>query len=393
MKNKIFGTWLRELCSLVFVQSMQAILITIMLSIIVKLYVNMGDNVPASQSLGIYCIFILAIVPKVELLVKKIFGLGSGVMDDSMRGAKNSLLKAGVAFGLGKRVLDNGGKMVGGAIGLASGGKKTRIAENNMRVAENQKKRNDLLNKNPNLLGTSGSSENGGGSYNFGLGDLTNAIRNANAKDPEEAFAEAKHEQRQKRLESLKKMTSGVTETMGALGGAGLGAVVSLGTGGDDLFEEMAIGAGLGDSAGKAVANATVGNAQKFSDWNYDRKVTNNKLAESKLKRQNAEKEYEDLVKQVNSKPNKTSTVRRASDLDADIKKHYDNAIKAKKSGDMEKYKQERGMAAGMMKANKTSAHRAINDTKKSLGNSQGISKNKSSDKTIGQKLNDIDNI
>ena len=68
---------------------------------------------PASQSLGIYCIFILAIVPKVELLVKKIFGLGSGVMDDSMRGAKNSLLKAGVAFGLGKRVLDNGGKMVG----------------------------------------------------------------------------------------------------------------------------------------------------------------------------------------------------------------------------------------------------------------------------------------
>ena len=53
----------------------------------------------------------------------------------------------------------------------------------------------------------------------------------------------------------------------------------------------------------------------------------------------------------------------------------------------MEKYKQERGMAAGMMKANKTSAHRAINDTKKSLGNSQGISKNKSSDKTIGQKI------
>lgn len=371
MKNKIFNVWIKELCSLVFVQSMQAFLITIMLSVVVRLYVESGSSLTAKESMGVYAIFILAIIPKVELLVKKIFGLGSGVMDDSMMGSKGSLLKTGLAIRGAASVLNNAGKAVGGVVGIAStsrfglAGKKARIAKNNMDAAElNDKNQGTGLSipSSQSSLHSSGGANGAPGAYS--LNDLTYAIRSANKKDPTEAYDEARNELRKKRLSGLKDLTSGIAETAGAIGGASVGAVVGLGTGGDDVLTNMGIGAGIGDTIGKTAAEATVGTAERLNDWNYNRKILNKELAESTKKKNDAQNQYNQLINRIKN-TNNTPNTKKDILKDNTVQENYQKAVRAKKDGNMAEYNTYRAKAAGAAQVLKRQQKRNSNDDNK----------------------------
>lgn len=328
-KNKIFTVWFKELCTLVFVQSLQAFLLAISFIIIMDLYLNSisNDDTGAYKAIGIYCIIILTLVPKIELLIKRIFGLGSGVMDDSMMGGKKSLLKTGIALKMGGRVLNNAGKFLGGTAGLigsflpnSSINKKTRIAQNNYDASRIGANRDNMLGpggsnsdsgrnsgssvdnrslraRNYNINNSLDDNRNRGNLQgNFSASDLADAIKNAGKDSPEEALEKARHDAAQQRLNSLHKMASGATETLGAIGGASVGAVVGLGMGGDDILENAMIGAGVGDRLGEIAAGATLGNATRINEWQYNRRKLDKDLRKSEKKKNDAQSQYDAVV-------------------------------------------------------------------------------------------------
>lgn len=360
MKNKIFSVWFREVCSLVFVQSMQALLLTIMLSVVVKLYIGAGDSYAAKQSMGVYAIIILALVPKVELLVKKIFGMGSGVMDDSMMGGKNSLLKTGIALKLGSSVLNNAGKVIGGVGmmgGAALGGiRHSRISKNNSETAslneKADKKRmqlNNLSNNSRVSGGNMAALATPSGAYS--LDDLTTAIKNANAPDLDEVNRKKRHELTQKALQGLKQSASGIAETAGAIGGAAVGGIVGLGTGGDDVISDMLIGAGVGDKVGRAATDVTVGSLVTANELGYQYGVGRREVKKSIEKKNEAQQKYDDLVKQANKiNQNKAN---KSSQLTAEQRKVYEKAKEAKKAGNMDEYHKNMNIVSGMRKQQK----------------------------------------
>jgi hypothetical protein len=307
-KNKIFSVWIKELATLIFVQSLQALLMTVMLFVVIKLYITASDDSVAQQSMGVYAIFIMALIPKIELLVKKIFGLGSGVMDDSIMGGKRSLLKTGLALKLGSSVLNNAGKVIGGVGMMAGAGlagiRQNRIAKNNDEAAKIKGETNKLK------LGNRSSNNNssalnriaGDGLGNYSLDDLTSAIKTANAPDYDELNRQKKHEIMQRGLKGLQQATSGIVETGGAMAGAAVGATIGLGTGGDDVFQDMLIGAGLGDKAGHLVTDLTIGTLASANEIQYQYGVGKREVQKSKKQVVDAKKaqdEYNELIEKA----------------------------------------------------------------------------------------------
>ena len=77
MKDNIFAHWLKELCSLVFLQAIQAFIFAIVMALIIS--VMTPDNVSAIErsdlvaSTGIIAVIALASISKLEDLIKKIF--------------------------------------------------------------------------------------------------------------------------------------------------------------------------------------------------------------------------------------------------------------------------------------------------------------------------------
>ena len=307
-KNKIFSVWIKELATLIFVQSLQALLMTVMLAVVIKLYITASDDSVAQQSMGVYAIFIMALIPKIELLVKKIFGLGSGVMDDSMMGGKRSLLKTGLALKLGSNVLNNAGKVIGGVGMMAGAGlagiRQNRIAKNNDEAARIKGETNKLKlgnrssqNNSAALSGMSGESVG-----NYSLDDLTSAIKSANAPDYDELNRQKKHEIMQRGLKGLQQATSGIVETGGAMAGAAVGATIGLGTGGDDVFQDMLIGAGIGDKAGHLATDLTVGSVAAANDLRYQYGVGKREVKKSEQQvkdAKDAQKKYNDLIEKA----------------------------------------------------------------------------------------------
>lgn len=370
MKNKVFNIWIKELCSLVFVQSLQALLLTIAFSVIMRLWVGSKTSYAANQSMGVYAIIILWQLPKIELLVKKIFGLGSGVMDDSMMGGKRSLLKTGMALSLGGRVLNNAGKVVGGVGGLVSnnliGRRKINIAEKNKQAALNESnnsssgKNQKVGNKNARKGISSGSSSGKSGSYS--LGDLTSAIKSANAKKPEDEIDEIKENMRKQNRESLKKMTSGVAETIGAVGGASLGAMVALGTGSDDLIQDTVMAAGVGDIVGEKLTDGAFNTIGGISDFAHQYKALGKKLNEKNDKNTKTEKVKADYDKAIQAAAKRRVTGAKSSGVrtnysskgtpvkDTVALNYMKGAVKARNSGDMEKYNDLKGKAVNTLK-------------------------------------------
>ena len=114
MKKDVFSVWLKEFCSLVFTQTVQAFLLAIIMSVVICMANSdssqqySGDTVSATS---IIAIIALSSISKIELLVKKIFGVESQFGDPAM---KNGIKTFGVgiaagmaALNLAKRPLDN----------------------------------------------------------------------------------------------------------------------------------------------------------------------------------------------------------------------------------------------------------------------------------------------
>lgn len=127
MRKDVFSVWLKEFCSLIFTQSIQAFILALIMMVIINLAsqdrgLTSGTMTGAT---GIMAIIALAALSKVELLVKRIFGVESQFGDPSMKNGFGGLAGTYMAFRLGKNLLDNGKKMFGG-LGQKRAAKKTK---------------------------------------------------------------------------------------------------------------------------------------------------------------------------------------------------------------------------------------------------------------------------
>lgn len=141
--------WIKEFCELVFIQTIQAFLFAISISMIMQISIaNVINTTDRNVSLGIICIVVLTSIFKVEDIVRKIFGFGPTKADHGR--ALASLAKTKMAFDVGKRIFDNGKKVLGGAGRVGKGMLKTAkdsLDEKNEMQAnkDNYKKKLDLL--------------------------------------------------------------------------------------------------------------------------------------------------------------------------------------------------------------------------------------------------------
>ena len=146
MKKDVFSVWLKEFCSLVFTQTVQAFLLAIIMSVVIYMANSdnqqqyAGDSVSATSVIAIIA---LSSISKIELLVKKIFGVESQFGDPAMKNGIKSFgggIAAGMAaLNLAKRPLDNAKKVYNGVKDIRS---------SNMDIAKlkRKKSRDDLLN-------------------------------------------------------------------------------------------------------------------------------------------------------------------------------------------------------------------------------------------------------
>ena len=118
MKKDIFTVWLKEFCSLVFTQAVQAFLLAAVMSVIVatasgNLDINKGS---AASATGVIAIIALSAISKIETLVKKVFGIESQFGDPSMKSGMVGLAGTLIGAKLAGRVLNNVGKVGGGIV-------------------------------------------------------------------------------------------------------------------------------------------------------------------------------------------------------------------------------------------------------------------------------------
>lgn len=121
----VFTTWIKELCALVFVQTIQAFILAMVLSIILTFLfpeesqtsgvatVTSQDTVSA---LGVLCIVLLTSLTKMEQITKKIFGLDSSMLQNK---PPHGFMASWLALKSAGRILNNVPKIVGG-IGSAT---------------------------------------------------------------------------------------------------------------------------------------------------------------------------------------------------------------------------------------------------------------------------------
>lgn len=125
MKGGIFGTWFKELATIVFTQTVQAFLLSIVMSIVVGALSASGGS-GSAYGAGLLAIIALSQFGKIERLIKDIFGIHSQFHVGSMESGKGGLLGAWAAMKSGKHLLNNAGKVVGGTAGAIKSGIHTR---------------------------------------------------------------------------------------------------------------------------------------------------------------------------------------------------------------------------------------------------------------------------
>lgn len=145
------STWIKEFCELVFIQTLQAFIYAIVIAFIVEILTstqfsnnaNMMSSDDHNTAVGIICVIALVSIFKVEDLARKIFGFGPTKADHG--NAVKSIAKTAFAMQIGKRVLDNGGKILGGAGAvLGAGAKKIKAKKNYQADLEAYRKDNGL---------------------------------------------------------------------------------------------------------------------------------------------------------------------------------------------------------------------------------------------------------
>ena len=276
MKKDIFMVWLKEFCSLIFTQTVQAFLLAIIMSVVVATASNgnIEDQGNTISATGIIAIIALSSISKVELLVKKIFGVESQFGDPSMRNGMGALAGSLIAARLAGRALNNVPKMASGLKGLDT--RKARA--------------NALAKKNRDLAAAAGGGARGGAGIATnvaagnmavqqagGNGSLAAASGTAGGTTPNVAvaaqgasggskltpeklnkinddYAKAIADINKSRRESLKKLASGALETATLPAGAIGGLTVGLATG-DNPLKAAGVGIGATDYISEKVVS------------------------------------------------------------------------------------------------------------------------------------------
>ncbi|MEG2646227.1 MAG: hypothetical protein RSA08_04285 [Clostridia bacterium] len=311
MKKDVFSTWLKEFASLVFLQTIQSIVFMIIIVIIVKAD-NINDKnavtVEQTSALSVLMIVALASISKIELLVKKLFGVDSSVADPSMKGGMKSLAMGMMAFKMAGRALNNVPKMGKGAMDVVRGSKekkqiKTRFARDmkiqqgklngstqpsdNNNAIESQNEEEGLLanpanannannaislNQNRDPIQAQVSSTNKANSNidrtakansnidTTAIQEKMNSLRDSY----DDALSKAKHKQ----LAGVANIASGLTESLGGAAGGLIGGIGGLATGEiDEAFKAAGMGVGIGDYIGSAPIKAVQSAGSMIGDF------------------------------------------------------------------------------------------------------------------------------
>ncbi len=286
-KSSTLSKWIKEFCAIVFIQSLQAFLLTMVSSFIVQI----NDNVSQAQGLAVINIIALASMAKLEQLVSDMIGLKSSVSDVGLKGGAK-MGAHGLAGGIAtmaalRRLGDNGKKMIGGVRGIAAGRREQKNA-----LAEKNRKMNqyaELLAQGGGAGGSAGEGEAGegapgglGGSTGAGNGEGATGTaggRPINIRDKHKyqdmlANCDAKiMEARNKKKSAIYQIASGVLETSGSVAGFAAGGALA-GTmhaaAGDfslgDVLSDAVKGAGVGDVLGEAALSIPTGVASFGKD-------------------------------------------------------------------------------------------------------------------------------
>lgn len=208
MQKGVFTTWVKELCALVFVQTIQAFILAIVLSIMITFIVPTGgkfQNTDDVNALGILCIILLTSLTKMEQITKKIFGLDSGILQNK---PPHGLMASYMALKAVGRVFNNVPKVVGG-IGSATLGAGLDKKKANSAMLTRLKRKG--LDKNGNTLGGSkpiagvgGLSSAAGDSSNNDSNNDSNNINkwdDTHFKNAKEAYKSGDMDKYQKEME------------------------------------------------------------------------------------------------------------------------------------------------------------------------------------------------
>lgn len=131
------NAWIKEFCELVFIQTLQAFIFALVMGFIINILNTQiaMDQSDRNASLGIICIVVLTSIFKIEDIARRIFGYGPTKADHG--NAVQSIGKSMMALKMGKNLLDNGKKIVGGA-GAAIGAHSKKVkAQKRMEARQN----------------------------------------------------------------------------------------------------------------------------------------------------------------------------------------------------------------------------------------------------------------
>lgn len=314
-KGGALSVWLKEFTALIFTQAIQAFIYAIIISII--LY-GMGprDQISADDNnaaLGLMSTFALLSVFKVEEMAKKIFGISE--TKASHKNAMKSIAKTAIAAKLGKRVLNNAGKVFGGIKAINQSGQDRRKAKS--RLEEDMKDNGfEMRDGKAVYVGrrTAATVAGAGAAAATAVGAVTASGSSGSFVDAPEAFADIQvggdvtpsvtapvgtssstrdvlsdaSKRRMKnalrsyedklgeinkaKAEGIKSIASGLTESVGAIVGATTGGLLGGADGDlDEMLQGVLAGAGVGDIVGKTAVDG-IDRAVQFAKRNANRK-------------------------------------------------------------------------------------------------------------------------
>ena len=263
-KSGALTAWLREFCALVFTQTIQAFIYAIIISLIVASLSAATNEYRQNQfinttSMGLINIFALTSVFKIEDMARRIFGLQKSGIEP--QNPMSSLAKLAFMAHFGRRLLDNGRKMVVGVGGIGKGIRQRR------KTAAWGKEQRDLIHRKYGYTvpGTGtpapggGAPAPGGGTPAPGAGTTTSAM---DAKDQAKMKQELSNLSKEMSKEyseagnqiarSVEMALSGAAETAGAIMGGAVAAVIG-GADGKNVAQATVTGMGVGDRIGETV--------------------------------------------------------------------------------------------------------------------------------------------
>lgn len=283
-KGAVLSSWIKEFCTLVFIQTIQAFIYAIIIALICNLqWSNISDTNDKNSAIGVIAVIALTSVFKVEEMVKKIFGIGSSKAD--VKGAMSSLAKTAIAWQFGKKVLDNGAKVAGGVKGIRDAAKGR--AKLKQRMDRDLSTFNEGDNSNPALsdgqdpymeyynkakaakaagdmegyhknMGIAAGMKKNMNSSSGANGAATSSKSGKNVRDYNamlDRYQDQLDELKKKKSDGIRQIIQGVGETTGAVPGAIAGAIIGGADGNlDEALRGTGVGMGIGDTIGGSVS-------------------------------------------------------------------------------------------------------------------------------------------